>query len=156
LTLRLPWLQHDTRPQGPAAQAPLSHLAGSEVATTATRAASTGRSASPGLSSSSRASAGGQPAAGQPASALGANLMQLAVGSKHNSCVQAVAHALSRGVFSNSSMLLHLHEALHSLLEQRRHRQLFLSLLQSLPLLEMGKVQVEVDPRAIPTKDIIR
>jgi hypothetical protein len=94
--------------------------------------------------------AGSEDSAAQQQAACAGNLMQLAVDSKRDSCVQAVADALrQRGAFSDSSMLRHLSHALYKLYMQHRHRQLFISLLQELQLLEAGRVEVHTDPREI-------
>jgi hypothetical protein len=97
-----------------------------------------------------RVSVAGTEDAAEQQAACSRNLMQLAVDSKRDSCVQAVAEALrQRGAFSDSSMRRHLEHVLHLLHSQQRHRQLFISLLQDLQLLQVGRVEVHTDPRAL-------
>jgi hypothetical protein len=70
------------------------------------------------------------------------NLMALAVSSGSNECVEAVAQALLQQRFRPASVLLHLPGALEALRGTPRHQRLFLQLLSSMPLLDLGEVEV--------------
>ncbi len=58
---------------------------------------------------------------------------------------QALAEAIVSGHFSNSSLLLHLDQALEQLQRDNERHKLLISLIESLPLLRVGYVSWSYD-----------